>query len=281
MTDKECARRCLGGVGSLRQEVYDMPITKIVSGAQTGADRGGLDAAIYCDLPYGGWCPKGRKAEDGSIPDRYQGLSETKSADYRARTEANVVDSDATLVLTYGPPTGGSTLTVKLAKKHKRSCLKVDLDEPRDQVVQHITEWLNDLPQKDVVLNVAGSRESKSPGIQHAVMVRMIDVISKVNGKLFYPLQDEGLSGWIIREDAVGTVVRLSELVDGVEPGYFILLDRDDKIITLCMVGEDENGDICTTDRIVRIPARHASGLHPTTMRVEVPPESAGSVGDD
>jgi predicted Rossmann-fold nucleotide-binding protein len=150
-----------------------MTITKLVSGGQTGADRGGLDAAIYCDIPYGGWCPNGRKAEDGVIPKHYEGLLETKSVDYRSRTEANVVDSDATIVFTYGPPTGGSTLTVKYAKKHNRPCIAVDLDRPREQIVDSIGQWIEGLAQKDIVLNVAGSRESKALGIQHSVMVRI------------------------------------------------------------------------------------------------------------
>lgn len=71
-----------------------MTITRIVSGGQTGADRAGLDAAIHCRLPHGGWCPKGRRAEDGTIPAKYQ-LRETPSKDYLARTEANVVDPNA------------------------------------------------------------------------------------------------------------------------------------------------------------------------------------------
>ncbi|NLX13574.1 MAG: hypothetical protein GXY44_07975 [Phycisphaerales bacterium] len=85
-----------------------MPIIKIVSGGQTGADRGGLDPAIWCELPYGGWCPKGRRAEDGVIPARYQ-LQETPSNGYLARTEANVVDSDATAIFTYGVLEGAET----------------------------------------------------------------------------------------------------------------------------------------------------------------------------
>ena len=69
-----------------------MPIIKIVSGGQTGADRGGLEAAIYCGVPHGGWCPKGRKAEDGHIPGKYN-LREMDTADYLARTKANVLDA--------------------------------------------------------------------------------------------------------------------------------------------------------------------------------------------
>ena len=76
-----------------------MPITRIVSGGQTGADRGGLDATIYCNLPHSGWCPKCRKTEDGRIPDRYH-VQEMGSADYLIRTEADVRDSSATVVFT-------------------------------------------------------------------------------------------------------------------------------------------------------------------------------------
>jgi hypothetical protein len=168
---------------------YPMHISKIVSGGQTGADRGGWEAAIYCSLPYGGWIPLGRKSEDGIIPARYKSLQETGSSDYLARTEANVVDSDATLVFTYGPPTGGSKRTVELAQKHRRPCLGVDLNEPRIQTAQKIVDWLKGISVPAGVLNVAGSRASKSPGIDLAVTARMVDVISQINGRLFYPIQ--------------------------------------------------------------------------------------------
>ena len=120
----------------------EMIISKIVSGGQTGADRGGWEAALHCSIPIGGWIPKGRKAEDGRIPDKYVNLEETKSADYLVRTEANIVDSDATLVFCYGGPTGGSKRTVELARKHRRPCLAVDLDKPRKEAVEAIEAWL-------------------------------------------------------------------------------------------------------------------------------------------
>jgi hypothetical protein len=91
-----------------------MPITKLISGGQTGADQGALDAAIYCDVPHGGWCPKGRKSEAGRIPEKYQ-LAEMNTIDYLKRTKANVVDSDATLVLTLGMAKGGSLRTIEFA----------------------------------------------------------------------------------------------------------------------------------------------------------------------
>ena len=81
-------------------------LKKIISGGQTGADRAGLDVALDAGFPCGGWCPKGRKAEDGRIPDKYP-LTETGSADYLKRTEKNVVDADGTVIFTFGMPTGG------------------------------------------------------------------------------------------------------------------------------------------------------------------------------
>jgi hypothetical protein len=177
-----------------------MPITRIVSGGQTGADRGGLDAALYCALPHGGWCPKGCRAEDGRIPDKYQ-LQEMPSADYLARTEANVVDSDATVIFSYGRLEGGSLRTAEFAEKHGKPWLHVDLkNSSRKQATKEVIDWLQGkhptdddvVPPDDCVLNVAGSRGSKAAGIDHAVMVLMIDVISAINGKLFYPLQDVG-----------------------------------------------------------------------------------------
>jgi len=169
-----------------------LPITKVISGGQTGADRGGLDAAIYCDVPHGGWCPKGRKAEDGVIPAKYQ-LKEMKSADYRKRTEQNVIDSDATLVFTLGRLSGGSLLTVEFAHGHQKPWFHVDVDVwNRVRVAKEIEDWLQGRgeydhdeyvaqPPKDCVLNVAGSRESKADGIQDLVEAIMIDVLCQVN----------------------------------------------------------------------------------------------------
>jgi len=181
-----------------------MSITKIVSGGQTGADQGGLEAAIYCDLPHGGWCPKSRKSERGRIPDRYQ-LQEMPSGDYLARTEANVVDSDATVVFTVGPATGGSLRTLEFCQKHGKPWHHINLEAPsKDAAVTEIVNWLQGRedgdyeyytaqPPEKCVLNVAGSRESKSPGIHDTTMAVMIDVLSKANGKLHYPIQPEGL----------------------------------------------------------------------------------------
>lgn len=146
-------------------------VEKIVSGGQTGVDRGALDAAIELGLAHGGWCPKGRLAENGLIPDRYR-LSETDSAEYVIRTERNVLDSDATLVLCRGPLRGGTRQTVELAVRHGKPNLVVRLDEGPSP--QRVFRWLG---EHDVrTLNVAGPRESNAPGIeaQAAALLRAI-----------------------------------------------------------------------------------------------------------
>ena len=99
-------------------------LTKIISGGQTGADRAALDVAIELNIPHGGWIPKGRKTEDGLLPDKYQ-LKEMSTASYPKRTEKNVIDADGTLILTHGKLSGGSALTVKIAMKHGRPYLDV------------------------------------------------------------------------------------------------------------------------------------------------------------
>ena len=136
---------------------------KIISGGQAGVDRAALDAAITFDIPHGGWCPRGRIAEDGRIPDRYR-LMETDSSDYAVRTEQNVLDADATLILCRGEPRGGTLLTIRLAQRHGRPHRVVDLDRPARP--EDVCDWLS--ANEVDLLNVAGPRESQSPGIAAA-----------------------------------------------------------------------------------------------------------------
>jgi hypothetical protein len=131
---------------------------KVVSGGQTGVDRAALDVALELGLPCGGWCPQGRRAEDGAIPPRYP-LEETPSAEYHERTEWNVRDSDATLVLTIGRPIGGTALTLEFTRKLDRSCLLVDLTQPVN--FDAVREWL--AANQVRTLNVAGPRASQQP----------------------------------------------------------------------------------------------------------------------
>ncbi len=135
-------------------------VDKIVSGGQTGVDRAGLDVAIELEIEHGGWCPQGRRAKDGRIPDCYQ-LRETDSPDYAVRTEQNVVDSDGTLILYFAKLRGGTELTSRLARKHGRPHLLVDLHDP--QSAETVRRWIRDRAIR--VLNVAGPRASQNEGI--------------------------------------------------------------------------------------------------------------------
>lgn len=147
-----------------------MTVRRVVSGGQTGADRGALDAAMALGLDHGGWCPRGRRAEDGRIPMRYR-LQETESRDYPVRTERNIVDSDATLIIGRGPLTGGSALTARLARARGKPLLCVDLAHERDigHAADIVRRWLTQ--HAVVVLNVAGPRASHCPGIADEVLV--------------------------------------------------------------------------------------------------------------
>ena len=112
----------------------------IISGGQTGVDRAALDAAIAAGLAHGGWCPRGRRAEDGPIDPRYE-LRETESDEYPARTARNVRDADATLILRRGEITGGTKLTREIAAC-ERPYLVVDLDQAPD--VTAVRAWIAD-----------------------------------------------------------------------------------------------------------------------------------------
>ena len=141
-------------------------IHTIVSGGQAGVDRAALDFAIAVGIAHGGWCPKGRKAEDGAIPAVYQ-LKEINSGDYRQRTRLNVQDSEATLVFNMGVLEGGSLLTVEVAKRMQKPCLVIQLDDSdREEATASVIRWL--VAGGYHVLNIAGPRESKRPGIYRA-----------------------------------------------------------------------------------------------------------------
>ncbi len=141
-----------------------MTILRIISGGQTGADRAALDAALELGVPISGWVPKGRKAEDGPVPDRYPNLRETGADDYETRTRWNVRDSDATLILSHGALTGGSKMTESFAREMGKPVFHVDLSTMSiDAAAATIREWLRDI--EGDTLNVAGPRASSDPAI--------------------------------------------------------------------------------------------------------------------
>jgi hypothetical protein len=180
-----------------------MLVSKIISGGQTGADRGGLDAAMELGLAHGGHCPRGRLAEDGSVPSIYQ-LVETPDNDYRTRTKLNVDNADVTLIFTMGSLDGGSLFTQKYCDEHKRPWAHLSFgllwSPDGSDLVKH-ARWLRDRLQKTseklgrpLIVNVAGNRESKSPGIQERT-ARLLYIALEENGHL------ESVEDQLIEED--------------------------------------------------------------------------------
>jgi len=153
-----------------------MRLRRIISGGQTGVDRGGLEAAMELGLEHGGTCPAGRRAEDGMIPERYV-MEEHWNSAYPPRTKKNVADADATLILTLGTHvTAGTRLTARLAQESGKPWLAVNMESP--QAVEKLLTWLQEVEPE--VLNVAGARESKFRGIQRTAAAFLSIVIGRL-----------------------------------------------------------------------------------------------------
>lgn len=150
-------------------------IEKIISGGQTGVDRAALDAAMAVGLEVGGWCPRGRRAEDGRIPDRYP-LIEMSSSAYDVRTRMNVLRSDATLLLTRGDKTQGSTTTAWTCFTHNKKLVELGLEEVTDFAYEYVCQRLEGIK----ILNVAGPRESIRPGIYQQAHDFLVVVLKRL-----------------------------------------------------------------------------------------------------
>jgi hypothetical protein len=134
-------------------------IKTIISGGQTGADRAAFDFALENEIRIEGFVPKGRRAEDGRISESYPNLTETKTVNYAERTELNVQNSNATLIVSHGPLTRGSRLTKKLAAKHRKPLRHVDFTESTiEEAAKETRKWLASINCRR--LNIAGSRAS-------------------------------------------------------------------------------------------------------------------------
>jgi len=138
-----------------------MALTKIVSGGQTGVDRGALDAALAAGFPCGGWCPVDRRAEDGPIPDRYP-LSALAGGREKDRTRQNVLDSDGTAILFHESLTGGTLVTRNLCVREKKPFVVLDASRITEAAA---AAALSRLIEENAieVLNVAGPRASGWP----------------------------------------------------------------------------------------------------------------------
>jgi hypothetical protein len=148
---------------------------KIISGGQTGADRAALDCAIKNSIPHGGWCPKGRRAEDGPIGAKYQ-LKETPSIDYLQRTEWNVRDSDGTVIFSIGEHlTGGSLQTLNFAQREEKPW-RILSATANDYAPERLCRFIED--NHIQVLNVAGPRASEEPEVGRFVTATLHRLIN-------------------------------------------------------------------------------------------------------
>ena len=148
-----------------------MKISKLISGGQTGVDRAALDFALAHQIECGGWCPKGRIAEDGIIPLKYP-LTETSGTDYQERTVLNVKDGDGTLIFFNGYMDEGTKFTMDTADDLKKPCFIYDFSKTPEK--EKLLNWLSE--NKIKTLNIAGPRESNAEGIYGLVY----DMLKKI-----------------------------------------------------------------------------------------------------
>lgn len=139
----------------------------ICSGGQSGVDRAALDFAIQNNIECGGWCPKGRLAEDGIIADSYP-LEETQSSNTEERTKLNIIDSDGTLILFENIIDSGTQLTLDIIRKLNKPSIIIKLPVDNSYNNQHFYNWL--IKNRITVLNIAGPRESSNPGIYNMAL---------------------------------------------------------------------------------------------------------------
>ena len=132
---------------------------RIVSGGQTGVDRAALDAALALDISCGGWCPEGRLAEDGRIPEHYP-LKELAGAGYVERTLQNVIDSDGTVIINFGELQGGTEQTLLFCVEQAKPHELINAEEvPASKAAKLIGAFVR--KHRIEILNVAGPRHSK------------------------------------------------------------------------------------------------------------------------
>lgn len=167
-------------------------IRKIISGGQTGVDQAAVDAAMKRGVSYGGWCPQGRINENGKIDVKYvrfievDGEFSSDKENYDTRTIRNIQDSDGTLIIVPAWPLpaqikDGTLLTIAAVETNKKPHLVIKLSEDRSVNIREIAYWAKENNIK--ILNVAGPRESNSPGIYELSEKLIEDVIPYIDGR--------------------------------------------------------------------------------------------------
>ncbi|MCA9057478.1 MAG: putative molybdenum carrier protein [Planctomycetaceae bacterium] len=161
----------------------------VVSGGQTGVDRAALDAAMAVGIPCGGWCPAGRRSEDGRIPPQYP-LQETDARSYAVRTRLNVRDSDGTLILVLNEISNGTRLTIDAARQEQKPCLVeyllpeksaglVVAENSTEQQLATVVDWMR--RHRIRILNVAGPRGSSDSSVYPLARAFLAQLLEQLN----------------------------------------------------------------------------------------------------
>jgi len=157
-------------------EGYSM-LKKIISGGQPGVEIAALDAAIQLDIPHAGWAYKGRKTEDGVLPEQYN-VKGVDNPSYFERLEKNIIDSEGTVILTYGQFLMGLKGVRELAEKHKKPCLHVKLKEcTHNHAISSIRKWMDSHEIEEIFFT--GSKPIAAPNI-HQEVILIIEGICQV-----------------------------------------------------------------------------------------------------
>ena len=152
-------------------------IKKIISGGLPGVELAALDAAIKLDIPHEGWTYKSRKTENGELPEQYN-VKEIVNPSYFERLEKNIIDSDGTVILTYGQLIRGSNTTKDLANKHHKPCLLLELNEcTRSHAISSIRKWMDNHEIEEIFFT--GSKPIAAPNV-HEEVIQIIEGICQV-----------------------------------------------------------------------------------------------------
>jgi hypothetical protein len=151
---------------------------KIISGGQPGAEKAALDAALKLGVPHSGWAYKGRKTEEGHLPEQYK-VKETIDKSFSSRIEKNVLDAAGVVIFSYGKLIIGLKMVEELASKHKRPCLHVDLNEsPRNIAAATIRAWMT--KNETEVVYFTGQKPVEDSDI-YSEVIRIIEGVQRMD----------------------------------------------------------------------------------------------------